>query len=44
MTAACAIVLTVLAALVAVGCGSAVAGGGAPGRRAARRAACRHGS
>ena len=31
MTAACAIVLTVLAALVAVGCGSAVAGGGGAG-------------
>ena len=37
MTAACAIVLTVLAALVAVGCGSAVGGGGgAPGRRRRR--------
>ena len=43
MTAACAIVLTVLAALVAVGCGSA-AGGGGGARRAADAAARRHGS
>ena len=37
MTAACAIVLTVLAALVAVGCGSAVGGGGGPPGRRRRR-------